>query len=49
VYPVRLGTPLPEVFTKHSVVPSTVLELPADEVDAHRADWVDTWTDLVVR
>ena len=49
VYPVRVGTPLPEVFTKHSVVPSTVLELPAADVDAHRADWVDTWTDLVVR
>jgi thiamine transport system substrate-binding protein len=49
VYPVRIGTPLPDVFTKHAVVPTDVLELPAADVDAHRADWVDTWTDLVVR
>ncbi len=49
VFPVRRDTTLPEVFTRYAVSPSDVAELPADEVDANRADWIDEWTDLVVR
>lgn len=49
VWPVRTGTPVPDVFTRYAAVPAEVAELPADQVDAHRADWVDEWTSLVVR
>jgi thiamine transport system substrate-binding protein len=49
VFPVRRDVTLPEVFTRYSVSPADVAELPADEVGANRADWIDEWTDLVVR
>lgn len=49
VFPVRRDTPLPEVFVRHAVSPGDVAELPPAEVGAHRAEWIDEWTDLVVR
>jgi thiamine transport system substrate-binding protein len=49
VYPVRSGVALPEVFTRYAVAPAEVSELPAGDVDAHRSDWIDEWTDVVVR
>ena len=49
VYPVRTGTPLPATFERYSVRPDDVAELPPATVDANRADWIDTWTDVVVR
>ena len=49
VFPVREGTPLPDVFTRYAVSPTDVAELAPEDVDAHRADWIDEWTDLVVR
>jgi thiamine transport system substrate-binding protein len=49
VYPAREGTELPEVFVKYAATPTEVFELPADEIDANREDWIDRWTDLVLR
>jgi len=49
VFPVRDGVDLPEVFTDHAATPDDVFELPAEEIDAHREEWIDEWTDLVVR
>jgi len=49
VYPVREGTPLPAEFVAHAVAPGEVSELAPTDIDAHREEWIDTWTDLVIR
>jgi thiamine transport system substrate-binding protein len=49
VYPVVDDARLPPVFEEHAVVPEAPLELPAEDIDARRATWVERWTDIVVR
>lgn len=49
VYPVRRGVELPEEFLAHVVAPSDVGELPAETIGQRRDEWIDTWTDIVLR
>jgi thiamine transport system substrate-binding protein len=49
VSPVVEDAALPPVFEEHAVVPEAPLELAADEIAAGRADWVERWTDIVLR
>jgi thiamine transport system substrate-binding protein len=49
VYPVREGTPLPDVFTRYAVAPDDVAELPPADIESHRSEWIDAWTDAVLR
>jgi thiamine transport system substrate-binding protein len=49
VYPVRTGVALPDVFTRYVVAPTDVAQLPPSDVEAHRKEWIDGWTDAVVR
>jgi thiamine transport system substrate-binding protein len=49
VFPVVEGTALPQEFARFAVVPETPLELPPDEIGANRDQWVDEWTDIVLR
>ena len=49
VFPARSGVELPEVFEEHAARPTEVFELPAQDIDANREDWIDRWTDLVLR
>jgi thiamine transport system substrate-binding protein len=49
VYPVASDAVLPGVFTDHAVVPATPLTLEPATVAEHRAEWVERWTDLVLR
>ncbi|MET0903756.1 MAG: thiamine ABC transporter substrate-binding protein [Acidimicrobiales bacterium] len=49
VFPAREGTELPEVFVEHAATPTEVFELPPEEIDANREEWIDQWTDLVLR
>ena len=49
VFPVRSGVELPELFVEHAAQPTEVFELPAAEIDANREEWIDRWTDLVLR
>ena len=49
VYPVRSGMSLPPEFVAHAVTPDAVSELAPADIDAHREEWIDTWTDLVIR
>ena len=49
VFPARGDVALPDLFVEHAARPTEVFELPADEIDANREDWIDRWTDLVVR
>jgi thiamine transport system substrate-binding protein len=49
VFPARRGTELPDVFVEHAATPEDVYELPVDDIAAHREDWIDRWTDVVLR
>lgn len=49
VYPVRSGVELPEAFVHNAVTPDDVAELSPDVIDTHREEWIDTWTDIVIR
>lgn len=49
VYPVVDDATLPEVFSANAVVPESPLSLDPATVAANRADWVDRWTDLMLR
>jgi len=49
VFPVRSGVDLPEVFVQHAARPSEVLTMTAADIGAGRDEWIDRWTDLVLR
>jgi thiamine transport system substrate-binding protein len=49
VYPVRLGTPLPELFQKYAPLATNPLSLTPDEISTNRDKWVEQWTETVVR
>jgi thiamine transport system substrate-binding protein len=49
VYPARSDVALPDVFTAHSVVPDDPLTIPAADIAEHREEWVDEWTEIVLR
>ncbi len=49
VYPVVDGTPLPKVFRQFAQVIAQPLSLPAAEIGAHRDQWINQWTDTVLR
>ncbi len=49
VYPVVNGSALPEVYTKHSLVPEQPVVVPPDQIDQNRDQWLDAWTKLMLR
>ena len=49
VFPVRADIELPDLFVEHAALPEHVYELPAADIGAHREEWIDRWTDLVLR
>jgi len=49
VFPVRNGTPLPAVFQKYAQVAPDPLTLPAKEVGGNRDQWIEQWTNTVLR
>lgn len=49
VFPARSDVELPALFAEHAAQPTEVFEMPAEDIDAHREEWIDRWTDLVVR
>ena len=48
VYPVVEGTELPAPFERFGVTVDDPASLPPQDVAAHRADWVQRWTDLML-
>lgn len=48
VYPV-IDVDLPEAFVEHGVDPEDPYLLDADVVAEHRDDWIEEWTELVLR
>ena len=49
VFPAREGTPLPSVFTKYAEVPKHPFTLPPSEIGAKRDEWIEQWTNTVLR
>jgi len=49
VYPVNPDAALPEAFTKYAQVPSQVATLTPDVIAAKRDEWIQTWTDTVLK
>jgi len=49
VYPAVTGTPLPPVFTKFSDVPADPLTLTPARIGRDREQWIEQWTDHVLR
>jgi thiamine transport system substrate-binding protein len=49
VFPVNAEAALPPEFERFAVVPKTPLELPPEEIEANRDDWLDEWTRIVLR
>ena len=48
VYPAVTGTKLPPVFTQFAPQPDAS-SLSADEIGAHRTEWIDEWTQIVLQ
>ena len=49
VYPVRDGAAVPPEFEQWAVRPAQPLTLAPDEIEQHSEEWINTWTDIVVR
>ena len=49
VFPVHPGVDLPPEFTDFIVVPDEPYTLAPATIDENRADWIETWTDTVLR
>ena len=49
VTPVLEGVEVPEVFTRFAADPAERLSVPYEDVAANRDEWVQAWTDVVVR
>jgi thiamine transport system substrate-binding protein len=49
VFPVREGTPLPDVFRKFALVVPHPLDLTPEQIGANRDRWIREWTDTVLR
>ncbi len=49
VYPVAGDAELPAAFVEHAVQVDEPLSVPPEVIEEHRSDWVDRWTDLVLR
>ena len=49
VFPVVEGVDLPPEFVEFTSVPTDPFELDPETVGANRDEWIDTWTDVVIR
>lgn len=49
VFPVNPDAVLPDVFIEYAVLPENPAALPADEIESNREDWIQTWTEIVLR
>jgi thiamine transport system substrate-binding protein len=47
VYPVLPGASMPPVFQQWAVVPSHPISISAQEIGAHRDEWIDSWRSIM--
>ena len=49
VFPARADATLPDVFVEHAEPVEDPIQMDPAEIDANREDWIDTWTQVVIR
>jgi thiamine transport system substrate-binding protein len=49
VYPVNSEAALPEAFVKYAQAPEQTAALSPDEIAANRDQWIQAWTDVVMK
>jgi thiamine transport system substrate-binding protein len=49
VFPVNADAELPEVFAQFATIPENPVSLSADEIDSKREQWIQEWTESVLR
>jgi thiamine transport system substrate-binding protein len=49
VFPANSEAALPEVFTQWTAVPDAPVVIDAAEIEANRAEWIEGWTEVVLR
>lgn len=49
VFPVNPNAELPELFEKHAAIPANPVLMSVDEIEAGREEWIQTWTETVLR
>lgn len=49
VFPVNPDAELPDVFVEYAVVPENPVSIAPDEIEEKREDWIQTWTEIVLR
>ena len=49
VFPARSGTPMPEVFLKYAKFAEAPVMLSPETIEKGREQWVEAWTDVVLR
>jgi thiamine transport system substrate-binding protein len=49
VFPANEEAALPDVFTKHAVIPQRPAEVDYAAIEANREAWIEAWTEVVLR
>jgi thiamine transport system substrate-binding protein len=49
VYPVNTNAALPEVFTQYAQAPEQTARLSPEDIAANRDQWIQAWTDVVLK
>lgn len=49
VFPVNPDAALPDVFVDFSAVPESAVLMDVDEIEANRQQWIEDWTEVVLR
>jgi thiamine transport system substrate-binding protein len=49
VYPVNPNAALPDAFTKYAQAPEQAAGLAHDVIAENRDDWIQAWTDVVLK
>ena len=49
VFPALDGATLPDAFVQWEAQPPTTNRIPPADIEAHREEWIEAWTDVVLR
>jgi thiamine transport system substrate-binding protein len=49
VFPANEDAELPPVFARHAVIPENPAQVDSSTIEANREEWVEQWTDVVLR
>jgi thiamine transport system substrate-binding protein len=49
VYPAKKTAVLPKVFVQHAKIAKDPVFVSPEEITAHREEWIEAWTEAVLR